>query len=138
MNILLVLIALFLVAHGLIHILFAPASPPKDAKGWPFQINHSWLLAPLGLDRFARPIGMGLVILTVLGFILTGLGLLGVPLLHESWETLALVSAALSFLLLVLFWNRSLVVGVAIDVVIVVAVLWNQSPLRELAQSIRL
>lgn len=136
MNLLLIVIAVFLIAHGLIHVYFVTPAPPPGPVKWPFQLDHSWLLAPLGLDRFARPIGMGLLILTVGGFAATALGLLGVPLFHEWWEILALASAAVSFLMLVLFWNLMLVFGIVIDAAIVAAVLWNPSPLQTLGLAV--
>lgn len=136
MNLLLVLIAVFLIAHGLIHLSYLPAARPRNAPNYPFQLEHSWLLVPLGLDRWARPIGLGLIVLTVGGFSLTALGLLGIPVLAASWQMLAVASAFVSFLLLVLFWNRMLVLGIVIDAAIVVAVLWNPSPLQTLALAV--
>jgi len=135
MNILLVVVALFLIAHGLIHLSYASPAPTSGQAQWPFRLDHSWLLGPLGLDGWARPLGILLAIVTAIGFGLAGLGLFGIPLLSESWRILTLVSAGASLALLLLFWNRMLVVGIVIDALLIVALLWERSPLANLAQS---
>lgn len=133
MNFLLWLVALFLIAHGLIHAMYAAPAPSDSESKWPFQLKHSWLLAPAGLDAWAKPVGTALWILAAAGFAVTGLGLLGIPILHEWWRTLALASAGVSGLLLILFWNPQLVVGVLIDAAIVGVLLWNPAVLGSAA-----
>jgi hypothetical protein len=134
MDILLLLLTLFIIAHGLIHLSYLTPAP-QEADGWPFHIKHSWLLSPLGFDSITRPVGLFLSILTALAFVLSGLGLLGIPGLNGLWQTSLLVGAAASVVLLVLFWDRKLILGLVIDAVLVVALLWNQSPLSSLVQS---
>jgi len=47
----------------------------------------------------------------------------------EWWRSLAIVSAAISLMQLIIFWNSYVVVGVVIDVVILVAlVFFNWTP----------
>lgn len=137
MNILFLLFALFLIAHGLMHVYYMTPAPPPGPVQWPFQLNHSWLLMPLRLDNIARPLGILLCLVTIMGFALTGLGMLGIPILNEWWRTLALVSASASLVLLVVFWNWMLVLGIVINGAIIAALLWNESPLRELAASLK-
>ena len=54
MNILLVVVALFLIAHGLIHLLYASPAPTSGQAEWPFRVDHSWLLTRLGLERLGK------------------------------------------------------------------------------------
>jgi hypothetical protein len=69
-----------------------------------------------------------LVILSVLGFILDGLGALGVPGLKEIWQTTAAVSAVVSLILLVIYWHPWLILGVLIDIGLVVLTCLNSWP----------
>jgi len=48
MNITGVLIGIFFIAHGLVHILYR-VKPPDER--WPFSLSYSWLLARLGLKE---------------------------------------------------------------------------------------
>jgi hypothetical protein len=127
------LFALFLIAHGLVHAGLAAAPIPNDPYPKPgaffTAMERSWLLPKLGLNGPAiQWIGIILVVLATLGFVLAGLGGLGVPGLNAVWGTLAVVSACVSLLLLVLFWHTWLVVGVLIDIGILVALLWVKWP----------
>ena len=69
-------------------------------------------------------IGIILVALATLGFVLAGLGVFGVSGLTAIWRTIAVVSAGVSLLLLVLFWHTWLVVGILIDTGLLIALLW--------------
>lgn len=103
----------FLIAHGLLH--------------WRFDISQSWLLKVLGIQR-SKGVGSLAVMLwvvAVLGFVATGLGVFGFPILHDSWRSLAIVSAVVSLLLLALAWHPWLTLGVLIDIGILVALLWG-------------
>jgi hypothetical protein len=133
MNIALSLLALFVIAHGLIHLSYATPQP-KNATGWPFQLEHSWLLSSVGLGGIARQVGLFLGVVTTIGFVLAGLGLLGVPWLSDAWQTLMIVGAAASILLLTLFWNRMLIMGLVIDAGLMILVLWDQSTLPSFMQ----
>jgi hypothetical protein len=134
------LFALFLIAHGLVHAGLAAAPNPKepDAKPGAFftSISRSWLLPRLGLNApIVQWIGIILVALAILGFVQAGLGVFGVPGLTEIWRSVAVISACVSLLLLVLFWHLWLIVGVLIDVGILVALLWENWPSVELIGS---
>jgi hypothetical protein len=122
-------IALILIAHGLVHAGLAAAPDPKDpdnkAGAFFTSAKRSWLLLKLGLSPITiQWIGIGLVSLATLGFVLAGLGIFGVPGLDTIWRVIAIVSAAISLLLLILFWHRWLVVGILIDLVILAELLW--------------
>ena len=131
-----IIIALFLIAHGLVHTAIAAGPDPNDPDSKPgsffTSISRSWLMSRLGLNnRFVQWIGIILVALATLGFILAGLGVFGIPGLSEIWRTVAVVSAVVSLLLLILFWHRWLILGVLIDIGILIALLWANWPSEE-------
>lgn len=135
-----ILFALFLIAHGLVHAGLAAAPIPNDPESKPgaffTALSRSWLLPQLGLNASAvQWTGIILVALSTLGFVLAGLGVFGVPGLVSVWRTVAVVSACLSLLLLILFWHSWLIVGVLIDVGILVALLLIEWPSVDLIGS---
>ena len=128
-----IIIGLFLIAHGLVHAGLAAAPNPDDPESIPGAFftspERSWLLPNVRLSTTAvRWIGIILIVLATLGFVLSGLGVFGVPGLSEIWRTLAISSAVVSLLLLIFFWHLWLIVGVLIDVGILVALLWFEWP----------
>lgn len=125
-GILQITIGLFLIAHGLIHASYAsPAPPPKPgAPEWPFVLTRSWILTPLGLDaQVTRGIGTVLWSLTVGGFVMAGLGFLGVPILQNGWQLLTIAASITSLLLLIIFWRAWITLGIMIDMALLVWVL---------------
>jgi hypothetical protein len=74
-------------------------------------------------ESLLRSVGTALWIVATGGFVVAGLGVLGVPLLEEWWRFAATASAIVSFLLIGLFWHRWFIVGLLLDVVILVALL---------------
>ncbi len=83
----------------------------------------------LGLDPgFVRLIGIILVALSTLGFVLSGMGTLGVPGLSEIWQAAAGFAVVVSLILLILFWHPWIVVGVLIDIELVVLTCLNSWP----------
>ena len=134
-----ILIALFLIAHGLVHAGLAAAPDPNAAEEKPGAFftspERSWLFSNLGLSPAVQWIGIALVAAATLGFVFSGLGVFGVPGLSEIWRTLAVASAVVSLLLLILFWHLWLIVGVLIDIGILVALLWADWPLVDLIDS---
>lgn len=128
-----IIIGLFLIAHGLVQAGLAAAPNPEDPETKPgaffTSTERSWLLTKVGLSSASvRWIGIVLVALATLGFVLSGLGVFGVPGLSEIWRTLAIASAVVSLLLLILFWHLWLIIGVLIDVGILIALLWLDWP----------
>ena len=119
------LLGLFLVAHGLIHA--AIWATPKSADA-PFDAARSWLLNGLGTGApTVRTISVVLALIATLGFVTAGLGLL----FHASWwAVVAAGSAAGSFLLIALFFNPWLIVGLGLEVAIVAGLLVAGWPSR--------
>jgi hypothetical protein len=109
MGVVRIVTGILLLAHGLVHLLYVAPDVSE------FSLDRSWLLpAP------ARgPLGLGLVGATVVVFLLLALAVWGVPGLSASWPALTAVAALLSAVLLILFWDRQLVLGLAIDVALI-------------------
>ena len=107
-----------LVAHGLVHLLWFA---PNDDRGWPFRLDRSWLLP----EGARSPVAAALVGLIVAGFALLGLAVWGVPGLVSIWPGLAIAAAVASLAALVLFWDRQLVWGVALDLLLIAVALWR-------------
>jgi len=115
------LFGLFLVAHGLVHVLFMIPRPPDTGTSWPFDPSESWLLNRLGVEPdLAGMIAAGLVAVTVAAFVVAALTVIGI--LPASWlRPIAIASASVSLILLGVFFHPWLVLGIAIDA----AILWG-------------
>lgn len=100
-----VVTGILLLAHGLVHLLYL-ASDVRE-----FSLARSWL-AP---ETARRPLGIGLMAATVAAFALLALAVWGVPGLSAAWPAVTIVATLLSALLLILFWNTWLALGLAID-----------------------
>jgi sterol desaturase/sphingolipid hydroxylase (fatty acid hydroxylase superfamily) len=127
-------IAGFLLGHALIHGGFISRRPPgaPGAPPWPFDLGHSWLLDRLGAGPGAnRLVGSALVAATIGGFALGALATLGiVP--AVLWPAGVAIGAVASLGVLVLFFHPWLLLGVAIDVLLLWAALgagWNPDSL---------
>ena len=112
-----VLAGLFLIAHGLVHALyFVTANDP----GYPMTADKSWLVTradvPLGPVRRLVSI---LAIASLVGFCLAALSHWGLVVPSEWFATLALVSSAISLLLIAVTWNIQFVFAVAINLGII-------------------
>jgi len=125
------LLALFLAAHGLIHASFLSPAPPRTAGGpeWPFEMTRSWLVTGLQLDPgIVRGAGAGLVAASVGLLLLAALSSIGWLVPASWWPTVAVAGAVASLATLLLFFHPWLVLGVAIDLVLiwlVVAIGWQ-------------
>lgn len=127
------LLGAFLVAHGLVHLLFVVPQPATSAGGsgaaeWPFDKARSWLVTGAGLDvNLVHVIGVALICAVTVGFLLAGLATVGILFPAGWWPVLVVASAAASAVLLALYFNPQLALGVAIDVVlawVVLATVW--------------
>lgn len=111
---------LFLIAHGLIHYSFISPQPEQKpgAPAWPFDITKSWLLGAGLSPEALKAIGITLTLVSTIGFIASGLGWLGVPILKGLWVPITVVSSVASFLLVAVFWNNWFVMAPIINAVI--------------------
>jgi uncharacterized membrane protein YphA (DoxX/SURF4 family) len=118
----------FLVLHGLVHLLYFGQSARlfelQSGMIWP---DGSWALSKLLGDSVARTLASIFCILAAAGFVIGGAGLL----LGQSWwHAAVVVSAVVSAVLYILFWNGRLQhldnqggVGLLLDAAILAAVL---------------
>lgn len=111
-------IGLLLLGHGLVHLLWFA---PDDDPDWPFRTDRSWLV-PGSMRTAVAAVLVGLV---VSGFALLALAVWGVPGLVSVWPSLATGAAIASLAVLVLYVDRRLLWGAAIDVAVIVVALWR-------------
>lgn len=115
------LVALFLLAHAAIHASYVSPRPPATAGGpaWPFELGRSWLLSPLGASPDAtRIVGTALLAVTLAAFALAAVSALGVvP--TAVWMPAVVIGSVASLGLLGLFFHPWLVLGMAIDIVLI-------------------
>jgi hypothetical protein len=123
-------IVLIVLVHGIGHVLFL--SPFLGITQWG-QTTHSWLLTTAVGPAATRVTGALLWLLVVIGFSAAGIGLVGQ---FAWWRSLAVVSAGVSVLSLILFAGGSsaqpILSAAAMDVVILVALLWARWPSADL------
>jgi hypothetical protein len=133
-NVIKVVAAVFLVLHGLVHLLYLGQSAGlfelQPGLHWP---DGSWALSRLLGDNGTRTLAGIFCLLAAAGFVL---GAAGIFFGQAWWRTAAAVSAAFSGVLYLLFWNGRVErldqqggVGLLIDAAILIAVLvfrWPQ------------
>jgi hypothetical protein len=115
------LLAALLIGHGVVHVLFAvPAPAPTDGgAAWPFDVTRSWVITGAGLDaNLVRTVGMALIAVVVLGFILAALSTIGVIVPSGWWQPAVAASAITSAIVLILFFDPQLVLGLGLDAVL--------------------
>jgi hypothetical protein len=120
------LIAAFLVAHALIHASYLAPAPQRTAGGpeWPFEMTRSWLVSALQLDPgMVRIAGTTLVAVTVGLLAVAALAAAGWIVPAAWWPALAASGAVASLATLVLFFHPWILLGVAIDLALLWAVL---------------
>jgi sterol desaturase/sphingolipid hydroxylase (fatty acid hydroxylase superfamily) len=114
------LLAGFLLAHAAIHAGFISKRPPAKpgAPPWPFDLGRSWLLGRLGAPAgTVRVLGLALVAATIGSFALAALATLGL-LPAGAWGATVAVGSIASLALLLVGFHPWLVVGVAIDLLL--------------------
>ena len=120
------LVAAFLVGHALIHVSYLTPAPPRTAGGpeWPFEMARSWLVTGIGLDPgLVRPLGTALVVVATAMFVAAALATMSWAVPAAWWPALTIGGAVASLLTLMLFFHPWLVLGIAIDAVLLWAVL---------------
>jgi len=95
---------------------------------------RSWLLTNILGDTLSRIICIILFAAALVGFVAAALGLMGWVVPHDLWRTLALVSAVVSLIAIILFWNAFVaffpnkVGAIAVNVAVLVCLLWLNWP----------
>lgn len=95
-----------LLAHGLVHLLYLADDVPE------FSMEKQGLVP----EAVRRPVALGLVAATIVAFACLALGVWGIPGLSGAWPGFMAAGCVLSMVLLILFWDTWLVVGLVIDV----------------------
>ena len=114
------LLAGVLLAHAAIHAGFVSKRPPEKpgAPPWPFDLGRSWLLSRLGVPAATvRLVGVALVAATIGGYALAALATLGI-LPAGAWGATVAVGSIASLALLLICFHPWLVVGIAIDLLL--------------------
>ena len=97
------LVAVVLFIHGIGHCMgIIPALKLVSVEGWN---SRSWLLTPILGETVSRILSIILFSIALVGFLASALALLGWVVPHDWWRTLAVVSAVISIVTIVLFWN---------------------------------
>lgn len=122
------IIALFLIAHGIVHpILAVVPGPDSETAQMGTLWNQSWLLGDGSATKTLIYIGAAASCLLL---VLSGLSLMDWLVPQDWWRTLTLAGAALSLLVLVVFWNNYFPVGVIIDLALLALLLFaNWDPI---------
>jgi hypothetical protein len=116
------LLAAVIVGHGWVHAMFLLPRPPAEdgAPAWPFDMSRSWPVVrgglPLGPLRTA---GAALIAAVVVAGALAALATVGIVVPAGWWPALVAGSAVGSAVLLVLFFDPQLILGLAIDAALV-------------------
>jgi hypothetical protein len=122
------LLAALLVGHGWVHVMFVSPRPQASAvtaggPEWPFDIGRSWLIgAGLG-PGLVRSIAVVLTAMVLVAFTLAALSTVGLLVPADWWPALILAGAGTSLALLGLVFSPMLLLGVAIDLVLLWVVL---------------
>jgi len=126
-----ILIAIFLIAHGLVHMSLSNVPLPEPGglhtpfwpSWWRQNVDPTWPAARLGLSAdLVRTLGWVLWLLVMACFVIAGLGVLGFPLLNQVWQPVAVGASVLSLVLLGLYWHPWFVAGPVLDAAILIAI----------------
>lgn len=117
-----ILIGLFLIAHGLIHLMFL-LKVTNDPK-WPFNLNKSWLLPNVNTETL-RVLGTALVFISTIAFVLIGIaiifGLLSAKILAPAIVSAAVISLGLT----TIFWAKDFWIVTLLNSAIIGIVLFS-------------
>lgn len=122
------LLALFVLAHGWVHLLFVfpkPASPDgaSSGGGYPFDFARSWLVTRQGLELgLVSRIGKAMMVVTFVLSLLAALSTVGILVPAEWWASLMIAAALASTLMLLLFYSPALILGFVNDALMVALV----------------
>jgi hypothetical protein len=122
-----VLLALFLLVHGSIHIGYV------CSRSWPFEAADPWLVTGLGAPAGSvQAVGTALVLVTFFAFLLAAAATVGL-LPRRLWRWIVGVGAVASAVMLVLFITPWTLPGLVIDAVLLWAAFgqsWTPATLR--------
>ena len=116
--------AIFLMLHGITHTILAVVPSPKDPNprfamfypGLGSRLLNELKFGPSAIKTTAIIFS----VIAMVGFITAGLALFDTIVPNIWWRVLAIASAVVSLLLLLMFWDMILIVGLVIDIGILV------------------
>jgi uncharacterized membrane protein YphA (DoxX/SURF4 family) len=116
-----ILVGLFLIAHGGVHLMYLGPRPENDPS-YPFVPEDRWIARLMGLKpRGAKVVAAALAVACAAVLLVSGIALFADA---GLWKPMAAVGSLISLVLLLLLFHPWLMIGVAIDVVIVASV-WS-------------
>jgi hypothetical protein len=117
-----ILLGMFFILHGLIHAGYL--TPKPDDPNYPFTFEGGWFASLAGAST--EVIGYTLASVTVFSFALAGLAVLGVPGLDGVFKWAVVAGSVSSLALMLLFWHTWLILGIAIDLVLLYGVFYSK------------
>jgi hypothetical protein len=113
-----IVIGALLMIHGFAHW--------QITSGWGKVTADSAALRAIGMESGAlASLGTALWVVALISFNVAGIGVFAG---QGWWRTLAIGAAVVSLLVMALFWQPNYIIGVAVDVGILVALLWAHWP----------
>jgi hypothetical protein len=122
------LLAVLVFAHAWVHLMFVFPKPEGSGNyagvsEYPFDFGRSWLIRRAGLDPgLVRTVGLVAMIATFVAGLLAALATVGLIVPVDWWAPLMVAAALASALTLTLFFSPALVLGYAIDALMIVLV----------------
>lgn len=134
------LISVLLVLHGLIVAgqsagSFGAQVPsevpnPSFVSWYPINMGRSWLFSVLGIQNSLPAYRLGGILWLIGGLLLVagGIGVFGILVPVVWWRGLALAGAAISLLMLLLYFHPLMIIGTASSIAVLVALGWFHWP----------
>jgi hypothetical protein len=122
-------LGLFLIAHGLIHLVFLIYSFDEKSNVYTGWSGRSWLLDQVLPQRITTYIGKITWVLIAILFVLSGLAVLDILTINEYLTSLIVISSAIATLAFIVFYNGlsptpyHWILGVVINLVFIVFVI---------------
>ncbi len=128
-----VLIGIFIVLHGLVHLWYFTLSQRlvefKPDMGWS---GRSWIFTDLLGDSMTRTLAGVLYVVAIIAFVVSGIGIF---VRAEWWRPVLVGSAVFSTVIILLLWDGSMqlivqkgLIGLLIDLGILVALILLKWP----------
>lgn len=124
---------IYLIIHGLIHSLFLMYSLNEDKQTYTGWSGKSWLLDNFFDSNLVDIIGKTIWILIIILFIISGAGILGLPIITDYKEPLIIFTSVLAIFAFIIFFNGlyptpyHYLIGLSIDIVLIVFVAFYPS-----------
>ena len=122
------LLAVLVFAHGWVHLMFVFPKPKgqgnySGVSEYPFDFGRSWLIRRQRLDAgLVRTIGLVAMAVTFALSLLAALATVGIVVPTDWWAGLMIAAAAASTVMLLLFYSPALILGFAINALMVALV----------------